>query len=167
MLWRLIDRLQRDKGATHLCRFAIVAIAKVLCRNKLIDHNLLDSSFTLLKRVKPSRKNKQAASGSKGRRKRSTDVGETDDDAPPNVDDYLPGLATDHFFCFLFCTKSFCCHAWRQINDPLSGIYFSLPLLPAIPSSPSRTLDSPRALPPELQRNKDTVRCAALGAENS
>ena len=30
---------------------------------------------------------------------------------------------------------------------------------------PSRALDSPRALLPELQRNKDTVRCAALGAE--
>ena len=30
---------------------------------------------------------------------------------------------------------------------------------------PSRTLDSPRALLPELQRYKDTVRCVALGAE--
>ena len=30
---------------------------------------------------------------------------------------------------------------------------------------PSRALDSPRVLIPELQRNKDTVRCAALGAE--
>ena len=30
---------------------------------------------------------------------------------------------------------------------------------------PSRALDSPRALLPELQRYKDTVRCAALGAE--
>ena len=29
----------------------------------------------------------------------------------------------------------------------------------------SRALDSPRALLPELQRHKDTVRCAALGAE--
>ena len=94
---------QKDKELTHLCRFAVVA--KALYRNNLIDHNLLDSSFTLLKRVKPSRKNKQAASGSKGRRKRSTDVGETDDDAPPNVDDYLPGLATDHFFLFPFLYK--------------------------------------------------------------
>ena len=53
----------------------------------------------------------------------------------------------------------------------------SLPFLPATPSSPSRTLeglleltpsralDSPRALLPELQRYKDTVRCGALGAE--
>ena len=31
--------------------------------------------------------------------------------------------------------------------------------------SPSRALESPRALLPELQRYKDTVRCAALGAE--
>ena len=60
-----------------------------------------------------------------------------------------------------------------------SGKYFSLPFLPATPSSPSRTLeglfeltprrsralDSPRALLPELQRYKDTVRCATLGAE--
>ena len=52
-------------------------------------------------------------------------------------------------------------------------------ILPATPSSPSRTLeglfeltgrpsralDSPHALLPELQRYKDTVRCAALGAE--
>ena len=30
--------------------------------------------------------------------------------------------------------------------------------------APSRALDSPHALLPE-QRNKDTVRCAALGAE--
>ena len=30
---------------------------------------------------------------------------------------------------------------------------------------PSRALDSPRALLPELQRNKDTIGCALLGAE--
>ena len=66
-----------------------------------------------------------------------------------------------------------------QINDPLSGKDYSIPFLPATPLSPSwtleglfeltrrpsRALDSPRALLPELQRNKDTVRCAALGAE--
>ena len=59
------------------------------------------------------------------------------------------------------------------------GKHYSLPFLPATPSSPSRTfeglfeltrgpsraLDSPRALLPELQRYKDTVRCAALGTE--
>ena len=65
-----------------------------------------------------------------------------------------------------------------QINDPSSGKYYSLPFLPATPSSPSRTLeglfeltrrpsralDSPRALLPGLQRNEDTVRCAVQGA---
>ena len=66
-----------------------------------------------------------------------------------------------------------------QINDPSSGKHYSLPFLPATPSSPSRTLeglfeltrrpslalDLPRPLLPELQRYKDTVRCAALGVE--
>ena len=55
----------------------------------------------------------------------------------------------------------------------------TLLFLPAAPSSPSRTLeglfeltgrpsralDLPCVLLPELQRIKDTVRCAALGAE--
>ena len=59
-----------------------------------------------------------------------------------------------------------------QINDPWLGKHYSLMFLPATPSSPSRTLeglfeltrppsralDSPRALLPELQRYKDTVR---------
>ena len=77
------------------------------------------------------------------------------------------GLATNSiFFCFLFV-------------NPSSGKHYSLPFLPATPSSPSRTLEglfeltkrhsralnSPRALLPELQRYKDTVRCGALGAE--
>ena len=31
--------------------------------------------------------------------------------------------------------------------------------------SPSRTFDSPCALFPELQRNKGTIRCTALGSE--
>ena len=44
-----------------------------------------------------------------------------------------------------------------QINEPLSWKKFSLPNLPATPSSLSY------ALVVELQRNKDTVRCAALG----
>ena len=66
-----------------------------------------------------------------------------------------------------------------QINDPSSGKHYSLLFLPATPLSPSLTLEglfeltrrpsrglnSPRALLPELQRNKDTVRCASLGAE--
>ena len=56
---------------------------------------------------------------------------------------------------------------------PHRGKHYSLPFLPATPSSPSRTLEGlfeltrrpsrPRALLPELQRHKDTVRCAALG----
>ena len=66
-----------------------------------------------------------------------------------------------------------------QINGPSLRKQYSLPFLPATPSSPSRTLERlfeltrrpsralelPSALLPELQRNKDTVRCAALGAE--
>ena len=61
-----------------------------------------------------------------------------------------------------------------QINDPWSQKYFSLSLLPATPLSlfwnleglfeltrcPSKALNLPRALLPELQRNKDTVRYA-------
>ena len=66
-----------------------------------------------------------------------------------------------------------------QINDPSLWKRYSLLFLPATPTSPSRileglfevtrqpsrALDSPRALLPELQRIKDNVRCAALGAE--
>ena len=62
---------------------------------------------------------------------------------------------------------------------PRKGKYCSLSFLPATPSSPSltleglfeltrrpsRALDWPRALLPELQRYKDTVRCGALGAK--
>ena len=61
----------------------------------------------------------------------------------------------------------------------LHGKHCFLPFLPATPTSPSRTLeglfeltrrpsralDSLRALLPELQRYKDTFRCAALSAE--
>ena len=74
-------------------------------------------------------------------------------------------------------------HKWKnqwfdggQVNDP--EILFSL-FLPATPlplswtleglfeltRHPSRALDSPRVLLPGLQRYKDTVMCAALGAE--
>ena len=82
------------------------------------------------------------------------------------------------FFCSLF-VKNIIDLPGGQINDPSSGKHYSLPFLLATPSSlsrtleglfeltrrPSRALDSPRALLPELQRYKDTVRCAALGAE--
>ena len=40
-----------------------------------------------------------------------------------------------------------------------------LPHLRLGPRRPSRSLDLPHALLPELQRYKDTVKCAALGAE--
>ena len=84
---------------------------------------------------------------------------------------------TQFFLCFL-CVKIIDLPG-GQINDPSLGKHYSLPFLPATPSSPSRTLEglfeltrrpsqalaSPRAVLPELQRYKDTVRCAALGAE--
>ena len=85
----------------------------------------------------------------------------------------LPGLDTkahlglNSIFLFLFC------------KNPLSRKYFSLPFLQATSLSLSRTLeelfelkfpplkglDMPRALLPELQRNKDTISCCVLGAE--
>ena len=62
---------------------------------------------------------------------------------------------------------------------PSSRKHYFLPFLPATPSFPSRSLeglfeltrrpsralDSPGALLPELQRYKDTVRSAVLGAK--
>ena len=61
------------------------------------------------------------------------------------------GLVTNSIlFCFLFVNVNV---------NPSWGKHYSLPFLPATPSSPSH------ALLPELQRYKDTVRCAALGAE--
>ena len=62
---------------------------------------------------------------------------------------------------------------------PRWGDNFSLKFLPGTPSSRSRTLeglfeltrrllralDSPRALLSELQRKKDTVKCAAIGVD--
>ena len=81
---------------------------------------------------------------------------------------------------FLACSVSFLLKI-GQINDPLMGKHyiFSSVFLQQLPHlclktlegffeltrRPSRALDSPRALLPELQRNKDTVRCAALVAE--
>ena len=51
----------------------------------------------------------------------------------------------------------------QQLNssgflDPLEGLF-------ELTRRPSRALDSPRALLSDLQRNKDTVRGVALGAE--
>ena len=53
----------------------------------------------------------------------------------------------------------------EQNKRPQLGKHYSLLFLPATPSSPFRTLDSPRVLLPKLQRYKDAVTCAALGAE--
>ena len=68
------------------------------------------------------------------------------------------GMVTNSIlFCWLFVKTHW--FAWRQINDPSSRKHYSLPFLPATPSSPSR------ALLPELQRYKDTVGFGALGVE--
>ena len=89
-----------------------------------------------------------------------------------------PGLAINSFFSVSFLKKIIDLPG-GQINDPSSGKHYSLPFLPATPSSPSWTLEglfeltrSPsRALnldayiASELQRCKDTVRCGALGAK--
>ena len=72
---------------------------------------------------------------------------------------------------FIFCKKIIDLPG-GQIYDPSSGKHYSLPFLPATPSCPSwtleglfklrrypsRALDLPRALLPELQRYKDNVK---------
>ena len=100
---------------------------------------------------------------------------------PPHIDLGV-GYRLDHYLIlvlFPFFAKKIIYLLGGQINDPSSEKQYSLLFLPATPSSPSRTLeelfeltrspsralDSPRALLPELQRYKDTVRCAELGAE--
>ena len=46
------------------------------------------------------------------------------------------------FFLFPFCKKSLICLEVKgQINDPFVGRHYSLPFLPAAPSSPSPTLE--------------------------
>ena len=83
-----------------------------------------------------------------------------------------------NFFLFPFCTKSLICLKGKSIT-PLRGntiILRSSQQLPRLrlrplksffelTRSPSRALDLPCALLPELQRYKDTSRCAALGVE--
>ena len=54
---------------------------------------------------------------------------------------YRSVVTNSIFFCFLLVK-----------NDPSSGKHYSLPFLPETPLSPSRTLDSPHGLLPELQR---------------
>ena len=65
-----------------------------------------------------------------------------------------PGLATNSiYFCFIFVKfQRFACRA-----KPV-GLF-------ELTRCPSRALDSPRELLPELQRNENTVRLTALGAE--
>ena len=48
---------------------------------------------------------------------------------------------------------------------PATPLYWTLEGLLELTRRPSRALDSPRALLLELQKYKDTVRCATLGAE--
>ena len=71
---------------------------------------------------------------------------------------------TQFFSCLPFC-KTIIDLPGGQINNPSLEKHYSVMFLPASPSSPSRTLDLPRALLPELKRYKDTVRCGELGAE--
>ena len=54
-----------------------------------------------------------------------------------------------------------------SVVPPSNSLVFALTIegLFKLTRRPSRALDSPRALLPELQRCKDTVRCAAIGAE--
>ena len=78
------------------------------------------------------------------------------DSSPSSAETSPPGLATNSIFSVSFCIIDL--HG-GQINEPSWGKHYSLPFLPATPSSPSR------ALLLELHRYKDTVRCAALGAE--
>ena len=87
-----------------------------------------------------------------------------------------------HFSSDTFvCNKRFIDLPGGKICYPSSRKYYSLPFLPATPSSLSRTLeglfeltgrpsrahDSPHALLLELQRYKGTVRCVVLSAKQS
>ena len=93
---------------------------------------------------------------------------------PPLMEWVRSGQLLNLYLFFFFCKKSLVCLQGKSMTRSL-GKHFSLSFLPATPSSlsrtleglfeltrrPSRALDSPRALPPELQRYKDTVRYAA------
>ena len=83
------------------------------------------------------------------------------DSSPSSAETSPPGLATNSIFSVSFCIIDL--HG-GQINDPSWGKHYSLPFLPATPSSPphtlvgrrvsskspSRALDLPRALLPAL-----------------
>ena len=85
-----------------------------------------------------------------------------------------------HFFLFPFCEISLICLEGKSMtpsrgNTILFHSSQQLPRLRLGPSKgffeltwrPTRSLDSPCALLPELQRYKDTVRCGAPGAKVS
>ena len=75
---------------------------------------------------------------------------------------HQPGLATNSiFFCLLFVKNHW--FAWRARKILFSSVPPSNSLASVL--DPWRALDSPCALLPELQRIKDTVRSAVLGAE--
>ena len=101
---------------------------------------------------------------------------------PCNQSPPLPLCRSGHqlnFFLFPFCEKSMICLEGKSMTPHRGNTTHSLPFLSATPSSPSQTfgglfdltrrpsraLDLPCALLPELQINKDTVRCTALIAE--
>ena len=91
----------------------------------------------------------------------------------------VTGLVTDSILVSVSFMRKIIDLPGGQINDSSSGKHYSLTFLPATPSSPSRTLeglfeptkppsralDSPGALLPELRRYKGTVRWVELGAE--
>ena len=96
-------------------------------------------------------------------------------------DNSIMGVARNQILGGQISKKSLVFHPEEQINDPFLGKLFSLLFLPATPLSLSRTLQglfelprrpswalaSPKLLLPKLQRNTDTVKCAALGVEVS
>ena len=94
---------------------------------------------------------------------------------------WLSGLTTNsNYFLLPFCEKSLVCLEGKPMTPHREDtfLYRSSQHIPRLclgpmkveglfelKRRPSRALDSPRALLPELQKYKDTIRCAALGAE--
>ena len=95
------------------------------------------------------------------------------------VDDALlafPGLVTNSILLFPFREKSLICLDGKLMNPSLGNTFLfrSYQQLPPSPTlkglfeltqRPSMALDLPRALLPELQKNKVIIRCAVLGEE--
>ena len=96
---------------------------------------------------------------------------------------WLSGLTTNsNYFLLPFCEKSLVCLEGKPMTPHREDtfLYRSSQQLPRLclgpmkveglfelKRCPSRALDSPRVLFPDVQRTKDTVRCATLGAEVS